>query len=119
MIKVVSGSDSHPIFDEFAEEYERHAAESAYNALYDRPAVLELLGEVTGQRVLDAGCGPGFYAEELVARGAEVVAFDHSPRMVDLARDRLGDKAMVRVHNLADPLDWLADESFDAAVLAW
>lgn len=118
MIKVVSGSDSHPIFEEFAEEYERHAVESAYNALYDRPAVLELLGEVTGQRVLDAGCGPGLYAEELVARGAEVVAFDHSPKMVDLARNRLGDQSMVRVHDLAHPLDWLEDNSFDGALLA-
>lgn len=116
--QVVSDSDSHPVFDEFAEDFERHATESAYNALYDRPAVLELIGEVTGQRVLDAGCGPGLYAEELLARGAEVVAFDHSPKMVSLARNRLGDRAMVRVHDLADPLDWLEDESFDAGLLA-
>jgi 2-polyprenyl-3-methyl-5-hydroxy-6-metoxy-1,4-benzoquinol methylase len=33
--------------------------------------------------VLDAGCGPGIYAEELVARGAEVVGFDASERMVE------------------------------------
>ena len=114
----VSSSNSPPIFDEFAEDFERHAAESAFNAWYDRPAVLELIGEVAGQRVLDAGCGPGLYAEELVARGAEVVAFDHGPKMVDLARNRLGERAMVRVHNLADPLDWLEDHSFDAALLA-
>ncbi len=114
----MSSSDPDPAFDEFAEDFERHAAGSAYNALYDRPAVLELIGEVAGQRVLDAGCGPGLYAEELVARGAEVVAFDHSPKMVDLARNRLGDGAMVRVHDLTDSLDWLEDESFDAALLA-
>lgn len=111
-------SDSHPIFDEFAEDFLRHATESAYNAWYDRPAVLDLIDEVSGQRVLDAGCGPGLYAEELVARGAEVVAFDHSPKMVDLARKRLGDRAMVRVHDLVDPLDWLEEDSFDAALLA-
>lgn len=114
----MSSSDPDPALDEFAEDFERHAAGSAYNALYDRPAVLELIGEVAGQRVLDAGCGPGLYAEELVARGAEVVAFDHSPKMVDLARNRLGDGAMVRVHDLTDSLDWLEDESFDAALLA-
>ncbi|MGH9127516.1 MAG: hypothetical protein ACRDY2_00765 [Acidimicrobiales bacterium] len=43
----------------FAADYEAHAAVSAYNALYDRPAVLRLLGPVDGRRVLDAGCGPG------------------------------------------------------------
>ena len=63
------------MFDGFAEEYERHAADGAYNAWYDRPAVLELIGDVTGQRVLDAGCRPGFSAAQLLASGAEVVAF--------------------------------------------
>jgi SAM-dependent methyltransferase len=112
-----SGGDP-PMFDSFAEEYERHAADNAYNALYDRPAALELLGSVAGQHVLDAGCGPGLYAEELIARGAEVVSFDSSPAMVRLARQRLPDQMEVRVHNMDSPLDWLEDESFDAAVMA-
>lgn len=107
-----------PLFDHFAEEYERHASDGAYNALYDRPAVLELLGDVRGQRVLDAGCGPGLYAEELIARGAEVVGFDQSPEMVRLGRKRVGDGFDVRVHDLESPLDWLDDRSFDAALLA-
>lgn len=116
--QAMSNMDTPPVFDDFAEDFERHAAENAYNAWYDRPAVLKLIGEVAGRRVLDAGCGPGLYAEQLVARGAEVVAFDHSPKMVGLARSRLGERAMVRVHNLADPLDWLEDDSFDVALLA-
>jgi ubiquinone/menaquinone biosynthesis C-methylase UbiE len=107
-----------PPFDEYADDFQLHAAESAYNALYDRPALLELLGDVAGLRVLDVGCGPGFYAEELVARGADVVAFDQGERMVELARHRLRDTATVRVHDLADPLDWVEDESFDRALAA-
>ena len=63
-------------YDSFAEDYEQHAAASPYNALYDRPAVLEVLAPVDGLRVLDAGCGPGLYADALVAGGASVVAFD-------------------------------------------
>jgi len=55
-------------YDGMAGTYEQHAAESSYNAHYDRPAVLELVGEVAGLRVLDAGCWPGLYAEELLAR---------------------------------------------------
>jgi SAM-dependent methyltransferase len=38
--------------------------------------------------------------------------------MVALARSRLGDRATVRVHDLADPIDWLASESFDVVLLA-
>lgn len=105
-----------PLYEPFAEEFEDHARDSAYNAYYDRPAVLELVGDVDGQRILDVGCGPGFYAEELVSRGAYVVGFDSSASMVDLARGRVGDGAEFRVHDLAEPLDWLEDESFDAAV---
>ena len=107
-----------PLFDRSAEEYEHHAREGAYNALYDRPAVLELLGDVRGLRVLDVGCGPGLYAEELLARGAEVVGFDESREMVRLARRRCGDETDLRVHDLRSPLDWLDDETFDAAVMA-
>jgi SAM-dependent methyltransferase len=107
-----------PLFDGFAGDYERHAADSAYNAFYDRPAVLDLLGEVAGLRILDAGCGPGLYAEELAAHGAEVVGFDASPEMVRLAKLRLGERFDVRVHDLELPLSWIEDEAFDAALMA-
>ncbi len=105
-------------YDAFAAEFEAHARDSPYNAYYDRPAVLKLLGDVRGRRVLDAGCGPGFYAEELIRRGADVVAFDQSEELVRLARQRLGPEVEVRVHDLADPLDWLPDSSVDLAVMA-
>jgi SAM-dependent methyltransferase len=102
----------------YAADYAEHAAHSPANALYDRPAVLDLLGDVSGQRVLDAGCGPGLYAEELIRRGAQVVGFDESPDMVRLARSRVGEAAEVRVHDLAEPLGWVDDASFDLAVMA-
>ena len=56
-------------YEAFAEDFESHARESFFNAHYDRPACLALPGDVTGRRVLDAACGPGFYAADLVARG--------------------------------------------------
>jgi SAM-dependent methyltransferase len=106
------------MYDPFAAEYAAHAEGSAHNALYDRPAVLALAGEVAGLDVLDAGCGPGLYAEELLRRGARVVGFDASAELVAVARRRLGDRAELRVHDLAAPLGWLAGGSFDVAVCA-
>lgn len=44
--------------------------------------------DLSGQRVLDAGCGTGALAIEAALRGAEVVAIDLSPTLVDLARER-------------------------------
>ncbi len=106
-----------PQYDTFADEFVDHAAGGFYNAHYDRPACLALLGDVAGARVLDAACGPGLYAGELVARGAEVVGFDQSPRMVEISREQVP-QGEFRVHDLADPLDWLADASFDLALCA-
>ncbi len=106
----------HP-YDRMADEFLAHAEDGAYNAHYDRPAVLELLGDVAGLRVLDAGCGPGLYAEELLARGAEVVGFDASTAMVELARRRVGDRAEIRVARLDEPLPY-PDASIDLVVCA-
>ena len=106
------------MYDAFAGAYGSHARTSPYNALYDRPALLDLAGDVAGRRVLDAGCGPGIYAAELVARGAHVTAFDESLEMVRLAQDRLGTDVEVRRHRLGDRLDWLADASVDLVIMA-
>ncbi len=112
-------SDDTQGFESFAHDYEAHAAISPHNALYDRPATLDLCGDIRDLRVFDAGCGPGFFAEEFVGRGArEVVGVDASPTMVELARDRVKERATFRVHDLQDPLDWLAPDSFDLAVMA-
>jgi magnesium-protoporphyrin O-methyltransferase len=45
--------------------------------------------DLSGARVLDAGCGAGQMTQELAARGAEVVAVDISQQLVDIAARRL------------------------------
>ncbi|MFE5594174.1 class I SAM-dependent methyltransferase [Streptomyces sp. NPDC056549] len=105
-------------YDGFADTFATEAAVSAYNAFYDRPTILSLLGDVRGQRVLDAGCGPGLYLDELAARGAEAIGFDQSTDMVRHARDRLGPHVQVRQHDLDDPLDWLPDAAVDLVLAA-
>ncbi len=44
--------------------------------------------DLHGRRILDAGCGTGALACELARRGAQVVAVDLSPTLVQLARER-------------------------------
>jgi len=48
--------------------------------------------DLTGLRVLDAGCGTGVQAVELAQRGATVVAIDLSPTLVGLAETRSAGK---------------------------
>jgi magnesium-protoporphyrin O-methyltransferase len=45
--------------------------------------------DLSGKRILDAGCGTGALAVEAARRGAHVVAIDLSPTLVDLARERV------------------------------
>src|SRR5437763_987938 len=48
---------------------------------------VELLGDVSGRRVLDLGCGAGQLAFYLAGAGAaEVLGIDLSERMIELAR---------------------------------
>jgi SAM-dependent methyltransferase len=102
-----------PDYDAFAAAYAADNETNAFNALYERPAMLALLGEIAGKRVLDAGCGAGALAEAMLARGAVVTGLELSRPMAELARARLGDRATIHVGDLARPLAMFADGSFD------
>jgi magnesium-protoporphyrin O-methyltransferase len=47
-----------------------------------------LPADLTGARVLDAGCGTGALAIEAARRGADVVAVDIAPNLIRLAQER-------------------------------
>lgn len=47
-----------------------------------------LPSDLSGRRLLDAGCGTGALAVEAARRGADVLAIDLSPTLIELARDR-------------------------------
>ncbi|PRY39018.1 methyltransferase family protein [Umezawaea tangerina] len=105
----------HAGYDSIAEGYSAENENSLMNAYYERPAMLALVGDVAGRRVLDAGCGSGPLSAALRDRGAVVTGVDASAGMLELARRRLGDDADLRVVDLADPLPF-ADGAFDVVV---
>jgi len=102
-------------YDSFAEGYAAENETSLLNAYYERPAMLELAGDVTGRRILDAGCGAGPLFAALRDRGAVVTGIDVSAGMLELARRRLGADADLRVADLACPLPF-PDDTFDDVV---
>lgn len=103
-------------YEQFASRYAKYAELKPHNALYERPATLSLLPDVKGKRVLDAGCGPGLYTRELLDRGAEVVAADVTPAMVEIAQQRIGTGAEFHVADFSRPLTFAEDASFDVVV---
>ncbi|WP_308916237.1 magnesium protoporphyrin IX methyltransferase [Jannaschia sp. LMIT008] len=75
-----------------------------------RAAMLDRLpADLRGCRVLDAGCGTGAKTAALALRGADVVAVDVAPGILDVARRRL-DPA------LADRVTFRAGDMFDASL---
>jgi magnesium-protoporphyrin O-methyltransferase len=68
-----------------------------------------LPADLSGKRVLDAGCGTGAFAVEAARRGAEVVAIDLSPTLVNLARQRLP-------ADLADRIDFQSGDMLSPAL---
>ena len=99
-----------------AEVYADVAESTPFRLHYERPALLSLLPEVRGQRVLDAGCGTGWLCEHLASQGADVTGVDATPRMVAMARQRLGSTARVVEADLGAPLDFIASSSLDLVV---
>jgi SAM-dependent methyltransferase len=102
-------------YDDFAEAYTAENETSLMNAHYERPATLELAGDVAGRRILDAGCGAGPLFAALRDRGAVVTGIDQSAGMLEHARRRLGADADLRVADLAEPLPF-PDDAFDDVV---
>ena len=102
-------------YDAMAVEYSEANDDGVFNSLYERPAMLALLGDVAESAVLDLGCGAGQLTGELVERGARVTGADVSPAMIELARSRVGNRAELVVTDAAKPLPFEPD-SFDIVV---
>ena len=61
-------------------------------------AALERGGLGAGSHVVEVGCGTGKLTELLVARGLEVEAVDPGPRMIEVARRRVGGSSRTSFH---------------------
>lgn len=64
-------------------------AEELKLASYD-VALLDLLGDVRGRKILDYGCGPGILASALLRGGADIQIYDISPDMRQHAGRKIG-----------------------------
>ncbi len=82
-------------------------------------ARLELRGD---ELVLDAGCGSGRITEALLERlpRGRVIAVDQSPSMIEAARERIGERAELRVVDLLElELEEPADAILSTATFHW
>ncbi|MFD8671795.1 class I SAM-dependent methyltransferase [Streptomyces seoulensis] len=81
--------------------------------MYSIPdARLGALGDVTGKRVLELGCGAGQWSRALAAEGADVVGLDLSEAQLAAAARAMGPARYPLVQAAAEQLPFAA-ESFD------
>lgn len=104
-------------FNELAGVYEKMGdANNLYNTQYERPAMMQHIpADLSGLRVLDAGCSAGWYSQQLADRGAQVTAVDMSPEMASITKKLLRGRAEVLCLDLEEPLPF-GDHSFDLIV---
>jgi ubiquinone/menaquinone biosynthesis C-methylase UbiE len=107
------------VAEEYADDARLRTRASAYTGKHTEldarePLVAAVIAAEPG-RILEVGCGWGELAAWLAeATGAEVVATDLSPRMVELARENGVAAEVADVQALPFP-----EASFDVAVAAW
>ena len=109
---------SQMVFD----EDEARQVESLYlirEARQRRHTVREAFGARPGERVLDVGCGPGFYCAELadeVGASGSVVGVDGSQAMLELAGRRCAELGNVELRAGDATALGVSDADFDAAL---
>ncbi len=95
-------------YDEFASHYaDMMTAQEQGGVASDSNMArfLQVVGNVSGLTVLDAGCGEGYLSRILAQGGAQVIGFDISPRLIEIARAKDPDGAITyQVADLSQPL---------------
>jgi len=89
------------------------------DAVRRRRLVRAALAATVGERILDVGCGPGFYCAELleeVGPAGSIVGLDSSPQMLAMAARRCAGRDQVEFREADATSLPVQDASFDGAV---
>lgn len=105
------------MFDEVAQHYDRtNSVLSMGNSLVWRMATVRAVAPRAGERILDIAAGTGTSSAALAKSGAEVVAADFSPGMIEVGRKKHPNIAFIEADAMALP--FTANE-FDAVTISF
>jgi len=70
----------------WTKSHSKHFTTPNYSKEYIRkPAILKILGNVKGKKIIEFGCGSGYWTRVLAKKGARCVGVDTSKEQLDLA----------------------------------
>ncbi len=81
------------LFDQWTEQYDSwfETPVGRFVRRYETRLLLEMLAPLSGDRVLDVGCGTGIFTQDVLSCGAEVIGIDLSCPMLKKAIGRTAD----------------------------
>jgi len=89
-------------YDAFASAYDVFNQAYQYESWTGKLLAEAQSAGLEGKRLLDVGCGTGLSFVALLDRGFEVTACDISPGMLEIARQRVGDRAELLVGDMRE-----------------
>ncbi len=99
---MVNGADFYDDQDIFNTYALSRLRRNTPNETLEAPIIHELVGNVSGERILDIGCGNGQYGNTLIDAGAaQYTGIEPSQRMFELARRNLLAHANADVHHIS------------------
>jgi SAM-dependent methyltransferase len=105
------------VYGAAARRYVEHSLTSPHNALYERPAMRALLGDVHGLAVLDVGCGGGSLMRAMLDAGAARVAgIESDPEIARFARTNAAAGLEIVEADAESPFPSGWDGEFDVVV---
>lgn len=106
-------------FSKAANTYDQHAE---FQRQVGHLLLEKLPCNLSGEVIVDLGCGTGYFSQQLLARGAEVICVDISPQMLLKAQQRCGNANIHYVCMDAESLCLPAksvDYVFSSLALQW
>lgn len=70
-------------------------------------------------RILDLGCGPGLYLEQLTAKGHHCTGVDFSPASIEFAEQHARENALCVTYHCRDIRDFQPAQTFDLIMLTF
>jgi toxoflavin synthase len=106
-------------YDSIAEQYKR-SKQQPWRTHIEAFSLMALIGDPTGQSVMDVACGEGFYTRMLRQKGAlKVTGVDLSEGMIELARKQESEHKQGIEYLIGDARHLAPNDKYDLVVAAY